>query len=120
MPPTFGFDRVAFHERLTLLRQRQGLSSKEMADRVGLSYSHLSRVERGYCQPNFGIIERWSKALGVSVGELLGGEGRGLPLARLRAQFEAIARLKPKVRRGVEKTIDLILKHVDESDGPVY
>jgi transcriptional regulator with XRE-family HTH domain len=61
-------------------RAARGLTLDQLAKRAGLSTAHLSRIESGDRQPSLGALISLSRALGVSVGALLGegAEGPGL------------------------------------------
>ena len=58
-------------------RLRQGLTLREMTEKMGISYAHLSRAERGLTQPGFVVILRWCKALNVEFGEVWRSVGGG-------------------------------------------
>lgn len=49
------------------LRLRREWSLSELAQRAGVSRSHLSRLERGQSIPSFKILSRLARALGTSV-----------------------------------------------------
>ncbi|HET9017177.1 MAG TPA: helix-turn-helix transcriptional regulator [Thermomicrobiaceae bacterium] len=51
---------------LRQLRQRRNWSLQELADRSGISRSHLSRLERGACSPSFLLLARVALVLGVA------------------------------------------------------
>ena len=55
------------------LRSKNGLSQKVLADKVGISVSYVSMLERGQRSPPLETIEKMAKALGVPPGALLGG-----------------------------------------------
>jgi transcriptional regulator with XRE-family HTH domain len=55
------------------LRARKKLSQKALADKVGISVSYVSMLERGQRSPPLETIEKMAKALGVPPGTLLGG-----------------------------------------------
>lgn len=60
---------------LPLLRQaRTGchMTLQEVSDAVGLSVTHLSRLESGKRQPSVGILMQLARLYGKGVGELLG------------------------------------------------
>ena len=59
----------SFGERLMIYRKRAGLSKKELAKRVGISVSTLTKYENDESQPNVDI------ALDISVMKLLSGFG---------------------------------------------
>ncbi len=60
-------------ERLRALRQRQKLTSKDVADAVGITQSHLCAIERGTSNnPRFQVLTSLAKFYGVSVSALIG------------------------------------------------
>ena len=64
--------RTAFGRLLRAWRTREGLSLRELAERVPFSYSHLSRMESGDRNPpaRKGVLQL-AKALNGEVNELL-------------------------------------------------
>jgi transcriptional regulator with XRE-family HTH domain len=56
------------------LRAKKKLSQKALADKVGISVSSVSMLERGQRSPPLETIEKMAKALGVPPGALLGGK----------------------------------------------
>jgi len=57
-------------------RIRSGLTLEQLAVRAELSIAHLSRLESGARQPSIAALITLSRALGISMGALL-GEGKG-------------------------------------------
>lgn len=57
--------------RITELRQGKDLTQKELAERVGVSVSYLSRIEEGAEKPHLKTIARIAKCLGVKLELLL-------------------------------------------------
>lgn len=55
------------------LRAKKKLSQKSLADRVGISVSYVSMLERGQRSPPLETVEKMARALGVSPASLLGG-----------------------------------------------
>ncbi len=53
------------------VRRERGLTQEEVANEVGASVAHLSRLESGARQPSLDGLLRIAAALGVEVGELL-------------------------------------------------
>ncbi len=49
--------RRLFGRRLKLLRMISNLTQQEMAERVGISVTHLSKMERGLAAPSFEVLE---------------------------------------------------------------
>ena len=56
------------------LRAKKRLSQKALADRVGISVSYVSMLERGQRSPPLETVEKMARALGVSPASLLGGK----------------------------------------------
>jgi transcriptional regulator with XRE-family HTH domain len=69
---------------LTKIREAKGYSLRTLADKVGMSYVALFRLERGETDPRLGTLQKLAKALHATVAELI---GEGKP-ARKRARRE--------------------------------
>jgi transcriptional regulator with XRE-family HTH domain len=65
---------------LAALRQSRGLSLDELSRLAGVSKSMLSQIERHQANPTVAVVWRLAAALGVGIGELLGGERPAAPL----------------------------------------
>jgi len=55
------------------IRGKKNLSQKALADKVGISVSYVSMLERGQRSPPLETVEKVAKALGVAPALLLGG-----------------------------------------------
>ena len=64
----------SFGERLMIYRKRAGLSKKELAKRVGISVSTLTKYENDESQPNVDMLTDLAIALDISM-KLLSGFG---------------------------------------------
>jgi transcriptional regulator with XRE-family HTH domain len=64
-------DRFASNVRK--FRAKKKLSQKALADRIGISVSYVSMLERGQRSPPLETIEKLAKALGIPPATLLGG-----------------------------------------------
>jgi transcriptional regulator with XRE-family HTH domain len=64
-------DRFAANVRR--FRAKKKLSQKALAEKIGISVSYVSMLERGQRSPPLETIEKLAKALGVPPGTLLGG-----------------------------------------------
>ena len=62
-----------FAANVRRLRAKKKLSQKALADKVGISVSYVSMLERGQRSPPLETIEKMAKALGVPPANLLGG-----------------------------------------------
>jgi len=93
--------------RLRLLRERSGLSLRELARQIGEDHSNVGFWERTGKLPRSDVLLPMAKALGVSVEELLGAPKprRILPAGgRLGMVFERVSQLP---RRQQQKVIDM-------------
>jgi len=63
-----------FASNVRRLRGKKKLSQKALADKVGISVSYVSMLERGQRSPPLETIEKMAKALGVTPSALLGGK----------------------------------------------
>lgn len=60
---------------LAALREKHSLSLDDLSRRAGVSKSMLSQIERQQANPTVAVVWRLANALGVPLGELLGGTG---------------------------------------------
>jgi len=62
--------------RLREARRQRDLTLASVAERVGVSGAHLSRLEKGERQPSIGVLLELARAYQTSIGELLGEQPR--------------------------------------------
>lgn len=62
-----------FANNVRRLRAKKHLSQKALADKVGISVSYVSMLERGQRSPPLETVEKMAKALSVPPATLLGG-----------------------------------------------
>lgn len=60
--------------RLRLLREEEGWTLRDLAERTGLSVSLISQLERGVTSPSLQSVRRLAEALSVSIFQLLADE----------------------------------------------
>lgn len=53
------------------LREENGWSQEDYADRVGIHRTYVSDIERGRRNPTVSVVEKLAKPLGVASGRLL-------------------------------------------------
>lgn len=61
-------------EKIRKTRIEKGLTQKQLADRMGVTQSHVWQYENGLVKPSDKQIKKFSDALGISVNELLSAE----------------------------------------------
>ena len=62
---------IRIGEQLRKIRERKRLTQKDIEERTGLSQAYVSRVENGDSVPNQETVEKWARALGVGVHQIL-------------------------------------------------
>lgn len=65
---------MEFHEKLQHLRKQKGLTQEEMAERLFVSRTAISKWESGRGYPNIDSLKGIAKLFSVSIDELLSGE----------------------------------------------
>ncbi|MEE4450617.1 XRE family transcriptional regulator [Novosphingobium resinovorum] len=70
-------DPPAIGPKLHQLRKEHGLTLDALAASSGVSRSMLSQIERGQANPTLATVWHLSKALGVEIGEFVGGKHVG-------------------------------------------
>jgi len=60
---------------LRRIRDAQGYSLRALAERVGMAYPALFRLESGEADPRLSTLRKLAKALNVTVADLI-GEGK--------------------------------------------
>lgn len=63
-----------FSENLKKVRQKLGLSQKELATKIGIQQAQYSRYEAG-TSPSTEVLEKLVKEFNINVNYLLTGEG---------------------------------------------
>ena len=53
--------------RVKALRVSQGVSQRELAERIGMKAPNLARIESGRVDPSVSVVERIAEALGARV-----------------------------------------------------
>ena len=62
---------MQFHEKLTELRRKAGLSQEQLADRLGVTRQSVSKWESGAAMPELGKLIALSELFGASIDYLV-------------------------------------------------
>ncbi len=89
--------------RLRAERERQGISVRELARRLGVSPSAISQIETGRARPSVSTLYAIVRELGLSLDELFASGPDDAPVAARRGRPSA----RPVVHTGDRKVIQL-------------
>ncbi len=64
-------DYYAIGQRIRRFRKANGLSQEELADRVGISTTHMSHIETGNTKLSLSVLVLLSQTLGVRTDDLM-------------------------------------------------
>ena len=106
--------QIEYGERLKNLRRQKNLSQQEIADKIGMHFTNISRYERGLASPSSETLKKLAELLSVSSGYLIEGtledgvqahfEDRELLL-----QFQQVQELPEEDKATVKKLLDAFL-----------
>jgi transcriptional regulator with XRE-family HTH domain len=95
----------ALGQQLRRLRLEREMAQEVLAERSGLNYKHIGRIELGKTEPGADVLVRLARGLRVPVGELFetitptGASRSALPVADLDGVSTALATLTAAVER---------------------
>jgi len=96
-------------DRIKSLRRVRKLTLKQLADQVGISEGHMSKIENDKTQPSVGVLHKITQSLHVTIG-LLFNEKNGHEQPVSRAGERPVIDLDP-VRRGTGIRLERIIPH---------
>ncbi len=103
-----------FGQRLAAVRRSQGLTQKELAERLGVTREMIDYYERRAPNPALDFIERAAKAMDVSVAQLLGSQPHTMrakpgPVSQLERRIEQVKLLPHKKQQLIVEFLDAII-----------
>jgi transcriptional regulator with XRE-family HTH domain len=109
---TFWILPMNFPAQLIRLRKAKNFTQQGLADTIGLHVNQVKKYEAGSAQPTLPVLVNLSKALHVSLDELVFDESERGPDDELRLQFEALQGFTPEEKLVAKNVLEgLILKH---------
>ncbi|GLY80193.1 helix-turn-helix domain-containing protein [Actinoallomurus iriomotensis] len=99
--------------RLTLARERSGLTKRDLAARVGVTAAAITRFERGQARLADGTLTRLATELGLPVGYFAAGRPV-LPVAEDAAHFRSLRTTRVYERRQARATMSHLAEAVRE------
>ena len=112
---------MSFGQRFKYLRQRAGLTQKEVAARLGYNtHTTIFKIETGRHEIPITMVPAVCKALSCSPFELLGLRPEGDILIAVDPQtetlMERINRLPATQRHQLEATVDILIKGMEKKE----
>jgi transcriptional regulator with XRE-family HTH domain len=104
--------RLALGQRIKELRKLRGWTQKDLADKLGLNFSHLNKYEGGWNVPPIEKLISIAEVLDVTVDFLLTGnasEDKPLHNTRLLERFRALEGAPHEDKETVIKLIDALI-----------
>ena len=103
---------------IKILRERKRISGKELAERIGLSQSQMSRLEKGQRRIDAQILHKIARALDVRPSFFFGE--RGLPEGiNLGTVHRDVGRMIRAERRKKHLSADDLAKKISKPRSPV-
>lgn len=93
-------------QRIKTIRTKKGLTQEQVAEMVGISQKHLSRIEKGYHNPRFDMIISIAKALNVPTDAF----ARDLSDSDVDVFIEGI---RPSIEKLNEKQLEYLRKNIE-------
>ena len=101
-------------ERIARIRKQQGLTQKNLAEKIGVERYLISDYERGRIRLYDEMVTRFALALGVGTDEILGLKKdiapKEMPSLRLIKRMNQIEKLDISNQKALLKTIDNYLR----------
>lgn len=108
---------LKFKSNLQILRERQGLSQRELGNILGVSTSTIGNYEQGIREPNFEMLEKMADYFNVPIGTLL-GDARA---SRLLMYYDRLSGLIEKAYRLDDADLGRLIERIDTMlESPKY
>jgi transcriptional regulator with XRE-family HTH domain len=62
---------MKFNEKIKTLRKAANMNQQELADKINVHVTHLSKIENGHLLPSIDIVQRLMKVFAISADQLL-------------------------------------------------
>jgi transcriptional regulator with XRE-family HTH domain len=92
-------------ERLRSIREEKKMSQGHIERKTGLLRCYVSRVENGHTTPSIDTLEKWTRALGISIAQLF-ADGDRAPADLFPAPAGSAA---AKMPRGMQSQLQRIV-----------
>ncbi len=103
---------MKFQEKIKALRKTAGMSQQELADKLHIHVTHLSKMENGHLTPSIDIVQRLMKVFAVSADQLLNEDEKSVVDIQdheLNEQLAMINQLDEEEKNALIKIINSML-----------
>lgn len=103
---------MKFNEKIKALRKSANLNQQELASKLHIHVTHLSKIENGHLLPSIDIVQRLMKVFAVSADNLLNDEENSvveLQNHELNEQLMLINQLDEDEKNALVKIINSML-----------
>lgn len=97
-------DRMQIGDKLRSLRKSRGLTTSELADKVSVSQSYISRFENNRAVPDVDMLARILEALGTSIASFFANDDSLPP--ELDELLKTAKKLTPSQIKAVQHLLD--------------
>lgn len=107
---------TALPERLRALREKRGMTQRELADAIGVSRQAIGFYESGEREPDLTTIQKLAHALGTSVSYLVGETDDPSPPPTVAAAHQGAAGMPftPEEQLIIERAIRNAFKELED------
>lgn len=104
--------------RICNAREKMGISSRKLADIIGVSHSYIVQMESGNKNPSVGVLVDIANALQVTTDDLLYDYVDAEKKVAASTLAEKISALGKHEQRHLEELIDIEIAYMKEGNGP--
>lgn len=106
-------NKLTFGDRIRESRKKLGLTQDQLAERLDVTLTYISEIERGLKMPSMGLFVRLVEILDVSADYLLRDTVSTRNLYGDKILGRKLERLTPKQRVALEALIDTYIEYLD-------
>jgi transcriptional regulator with XRE-family HTH domain len=103
---------MKFNEKIKALRKAANMSQQDLAEKLHIHVTHLSKMENGHLMPSIDIVQRLMKVFTVSADQLLNEDEKtvvDIKNSELNEQVALISQLDEDERNALIKIINSML-----------
>ena len=108
---------IQLGERIRQKRKDSHLSQETFAEKAGISFNTVSRIEGGQAAMSVEIFAKLVEVLDTDADELLGRRAKAKENDPVETTAASIRRMKPKEQKNVLKTMKALMDGMEGKDG---